>query len=723
MKGIGPLRRHETAALNDELSELGRSIDRTTTRTRTAIALGGCGAVVPLFDLENSALIVLLMLVASLFALLDLTSLPAEGSGKRESHADLLLVVVLSILDPSLWFFGCIGIQGGLAIHCIRLPSRDLVPLASLNIISMAVVGAAINQPWPFALMVMPAVTWSAFEFGRDLRRALANTRQDLNAALSATGAIAHLADAGRNSSNHVRGDVERVTGWSAEDWTSMDHRDIVHPDDLESFWIDVEGARLGQQFERTGRMRRPDGSYRWIRDISRVELGREGTMVLRGLSFDVTDLEEANQRLRHQARHDELTGLFNRSVLSETMDTLLEAGSPFGLLMLDMNRFKEINDTLGHQFGDDILCEQAQRLTATVRPGDVVVRLGGDEFAVVAAGIDNEAPADELARRIAARLAQPLTLNGVTVAAPVSTGVVVAHDSTHSAGTLLRRADIAMYEAKRIRAAVRFFTDELERASEGDATLGAELVDALDNHHIKLHFQPKIDLWTGAVTGAEGLARWEHPTRGLLHPDAFLHLLDVSEAHRRFADQMIEEGVAFAHVCRDLGQDMQIAVNVSVRSLQDRGFATRVLETLTVQGVEPACLILEVTEQDLHDRNESVHEAMRELADAGVEFSIDDFGTGFSSLERLRDLAVHELKIDRTFVERALVSSKDSVIASTIITLADQLGHRVVAEGVEEEEQAELLRSLGCVAAQGHLYGRAMSVEDFASLLARAST
>ncbi len=709
--------------VESDFSELSRAHDGLSSRARIGYFLLAIALVVPLFELARGTAIMAVVVLAGIVAIIEGHKMPAAGSSCRESVADLAVVLAISALEPNAWAFGVVGLQGGLSIHALRMRPRRYLPVAAGNIIAAVLVGAAVGQQWQLAAIVMPPVTFTAYEYGRAIRRSLAYTRHDLEAALSATGAISHLADTDRNGISQVLGDVETVTGWTSGEWLTMDHQRIVHPDDLANFWVDTDLAEVGQQFDRTGRIRRPDGTYTWIRDISRMEISHEGQPMLRGLSFDVTDLEEANQRLRYQARHDQLTGLFNRIVLGEAMDELLLASAPFALLMLDMNRFKEINDTLGHHFGDEILCEQAKRLTAAVRPEDIVIRLGGDEFAVIAKGVANEERADELASRLSRSLAEPLTIRGVTVAAPASTGVVIARDDQVSAGTLLRQADIAMYEAKRIRSAVRFFTAELERASVGDATLGAELVSALDDEHIRLHFQPKVDLETGAVVGAEGLARWEHPEQGLLSPNSFLHLLDVSEAHRRFTDQMIEQGVVCAKACSSLGHDLQIAVNVSIRSLQDQGFAARVRETLDRHGVAPRYLILEVTEQDLHDNNDSVLAAIQELADAGVEFAIDDFGTGFSSLERLRDLPVHELKVDRTFVQRALSNSKDHVIASTIIGLADQLGHRVVAEGVEEREQADMLLDMGCTMAQGFLFSQATTMETFLGLITQTDS
>ncbi len=716
---LHPRRRAATqSALQHDLSQLGHALEGRKSRAKSLALLAASGLAFTL-PLDNRSALCAILFFAGVISALDSRFMPIEGSGNRESYIDLLLILSMTVIEPTLWFPGAIGVQASLAIHAIRLQARSFLPLATINIGSVVAVGFVLNQQWMYAAITLPLATYAAAEFGRDLRAALRGTRTDLESVLHASGAIAHLTDSGRSGVRRVLGDTERVTGWTAQEWESINHEKLVHPDDYESFWLKSTEMQVGRQVDRTGRMRRPDGSYTWIRDISRIEADTNGKPMLRGLSFDVTELEKANQEIRRQARHDELTGLLNRTVMNERMTELLDSEIPFTLFMLDMNRFKEINDTLGHQFGDDVLIEQSRRLTSVVRPDDLVVRLGGDEFAVISDGVCDEDEATHLAGRIGEAMAKPMTIRDVAVVAPTSIGVVIASDDQTSAGTLLRHADIAMYEAKRLKATVRFFTEDLERASAGDATLGAELIGALEDDQIVLHFQPKVDLATKDIIGAEGLARWEHPTRGLLAPGAFLHLLDVSESHLRFADLMITQAVACAKMCSDLGQEMAIAVNVSVRSLQDHGFPSRVLQTLALHRVEPRLLILEVTEQDLDDDNATVVQSMQLLADAGIEFAIDDFGTGFSSLERLRDLPVHELKVDQTFVQRAPTSSKDRVIAGTIIDMAEKLGHRVVAEGVETTAEEDLLLALGCRRAQGYIYGQAMDVHLFVDRVA----
>lgn len=704
-------------ALQHDLFQLGHSLDGRKARAKSA-AFFVFAALALILPVSNRLNLVLILSTAGVLSLLDMRLLAAAGSGRRENYLDVLMMVCICLVEPAAWIACVIGIQASLAVNAIRLRPGELMAPATINVITLSTVGAAIGATWWPVVVAMPLTTWASMEFGQDLRRAIQRTKTDLDSMLSATGAIAHITALDDIGVSQVIGDTVNATGWEPELWESMDHRDIIHPDDLEGFWLEKQDLIPGQQVDRTGRFRRPDGSYGWIRDISMLEHSKEGHAFLRGLSFDVTQLEQASRKVQHQARHDQLTGLFNRNVLNEQMSTLLTSGEPFALLMLDMNRFKEVNDTLGHKFGDDVLSEQADRLRNVVRPDDCVVRLGGDEFAILATGYTNVEEASKLAHRIGNDLAQPMTIRELSVAVGSSIGVVMSAGGSTSAGTLLRQADIAMYEAKRRRKTVVVFTDDLEIASIGDATLGAELINALDSGQILLHFQPKVDLTTGIVVGAEGLARWEHPTQGLLSPKAFLHLLDVSDSHRRFTDQMVGEAIACAAACARAGTSMSIAVNVSVRSLQDRSFAGRVLAMLEDHDVAPNHLILEVTEQDLDDDNETVVDSMRQLADEGVEFSIDDFGTGFSSLERLRDLPVHELKVDQTFVQRAPTSAKDRVIASTIIELAERLGHRVVAEGVETRTEQELLVSLGCEIAQGYIYGQATSRNEFVQLI-----
>lgn len=708
-------------ALHYDLLQAGHSLEGRKAKAKAA-ALFVIAALSLILPTTNRFSLFVILATAGLLSILDHRLLAAEGSARRENYLDLLTMISVCMVAPAAWIACVIGIQASLAINAVRLRPGEFIGPAAINIAAMTTLGASIGAVWWPVLVVMPLVTWGTIEFGRDLRRAIRRTRADLESVLSATGAIAHITSLDDIGVTQVIGDTHDITGWDPEAWETMDHRDLIHPDDLDDFWIEPQHLPTNAQIDRTSRFRRPDGSYGWLRDISRLETDRAGRQVLRGMSFDVTQLEEANQKVLHQARHDQLTGLFNRNVLQDEMSQLAASGVSFALLMLDMNRFKEINDTFGHQFGDEVLRLQGDRLTSTVRPDDLVVRLGGDEFAVVVREFANAEEVVALAERIGAALAAPMKIRRLSVAAPTSIGVAMTDGSVDSAGTLLRQADIAMYDAKRKRKTVRVFTQDLEVATSSDVTLGAELIDALNNGQLLLHFQPKVDLATGKIVGAEGLARWEHPTEGLLAPRTFLHLLDVSESHRRFTDKMVDGAVQCARACIAAGTPMPIAVNVSVRSLQDRGFAKRVLRTLETHGVAPGQLVLEVTEQDLDDDNETVVDSMRQLDAAGVEFSIDDFGTGFSSLERLRDLPVHELKVDQTFVQRAPSSSKDRVIASTIIELASKLGHRVVGEGVETAEEREMLLSLGCDVAQGYIFGQACRQGDFVGLISEST-
>ncbi|MFT7599430.1 MAG: diguanylate cyclase (GGDEF)-like protein [Acidimicrobiales bacterium] len=704
-----------------DLTDLADSVQRSKAYLRIFGSLAAA-AVTPLLPrVENRWQIFLVLSLFALHSLLDARYMPAKGASQREAYLDILLVTVIGLLEPAAWLPGVVALQGALSYHAVRLPWRALLPIASLTILSATFLSYVLEGPWFYTLLAMPLATATAARFGDEFRVALLQVQFELEAALSAASAIAHLTPVSGSGRPEIVGDVKAVTGWSMKEWSETDHRTLMHEDDLDQYWIDSDKIVAGRQYERLGRVRRPNGEYAWLRDISRGELSSTGEMLLRGLTYDVSGIEAANQRIRHQARHDQLTGLPNRVVLNETLETHLGNETPFALLALDLNRFKEINDTLGHHFGDDVLCAQAGRLKRVIRPGDVVVRLGGDEFAVIARGLNSDEAATELAERISRKLAEPITLRDLTVVASASIGISMSDESTKTAETLLRHADIAMYEAKKHRSEVRVFTPELEIAKVGDVTLGAELVNALDAGEILLHFQPQVNLDTREIVGAEGLARWEHPTRGLLVPGDFLHLLDISEAHRRFTDQMIRQAIECARRCNDAGHPLSVAVNVSVRSLQDPDFARRVGSLLAAEGLPPHLLMIEITEQDLQDNGELVLEVLGQLASTGVEFSIDDFGTGFSSLERLRDLPVHELKVDRTFVQRAPSNRKDRVIAGTIIDLAARLGHKLVAEGVETEEQASILRELGCQTMQGYLFGRAEPVDEFVERLAQA--
>ncbi len=419
----------------------------------------------------------------------------------------------------------------------------------------------------------------------------------------------------------------------------------------------------------------------------------------------DVTDRKQATELIRHQAFHDPLTGLPNRTLLFDRLAHALGAmqrdGSTIGLLLLDLNQFKEINDTLGHAYGDQLLEVIGERLRVMTREIDTVARLGGDEFAMVVSGA-GQAQLGEIAERVFDSVRRPVDLGGIEVEVTASVGGAVAPLDGTDAHTLLQRADVAMYDAKGSGVPFRLYAADDDRHSLDRLALMGELRNLLDDQ-LRVWFQPKIDLRTGQSVGVEALARWEHPRLGLLGPGKFIELCEISGIIAELTFRVLD--VTLEAMSSWPGQE--VAVNVPVRNLYDRALPAQVMEKLAAHGVAPERLILEITEREIMEDHRAISDVLGALDQQGVRISIDDFGTGFSSLTHLRRLPISEIKIDQSFIRGMLDRENDYIIARSIIDLAHNLGHRVVAEGVEDTATLDLLRGLGCDVAQGFLFSR----------------
>ena len=425
----------------------------------------------------------------------------------------------------------------------------------------------------------------------------------------------------------------------------------------------------------------------------------------------------DAHEALRRQAETDALTGLANRSHYVDRLRERLGEDTPLAVMIMDLNRFKTINDTLGHAVGDDVLVHIANRLSEVVLEPDLVARLGGDEFAVISSQADPES-AHRLAERIANAISRTMRFSGMSISTTISCGIALAPTNGSDVQSLMRHADIAMYEAKRRGRTIERFSNEIEQTPLEEVTLSASLKTALVGHEFVLHYQPKVELRTGRVTGFEALSRWNHPTLGLLSPDRFIHLVTLSDESQAFADRIIEVGVQFAVQCRDSGNAVPVAVNLSARSLFDNTLPDRTAHLLREYGLAAHLLILEITEADIMDEAGQNSRVLARLSELGVQISIDDFGTGYSSLARLVDLPISEVKIDRHFVSQALQDRRDEVIVRSIVELADTLDLHIVAEGVESESEVALLLNAGCNEAQGYLFSPAVPQRDALALL-----
>ena len=432
-----------------------------------------------------------------------------------------------------------------------------------------------------------------------------------------------------------------------------------------------------------------------------------------------VTELERTSLRSQVDERgfaadHDELTGLLNRRGFFAALDgTIAVPGARLAVLLLDLDGFKEINDTLGHASGDALLRLIGGRLRAALRDGDEIARLGGDEFAILvdAAG-STPVEAGEIARRVRATLAAPFEVTGLSLQVRASVGVALFPEHGTTAEELLRQADIAMYQAKQNRTGFAVYASTADPRSGRTLQLSSELERALGAGELVVHYQPKADVQTGAVTGVEALVRWQHPERGLLSPDAFVPIAERNGLIRRLTLQVVRLGLAQQARWLAEGVDLPLAVNLSIANLLDADLPRDIATLLDDLRVRPGRLKLEITESYLVTDPTLIHGNIQELCDHGVGLALDDFGTGYSSLTHLRRLPIDEIKIDRSFIRDVEADPDDAVIVQSTIDLAHSLDLTVVAEGVETELVWNKLRDFGCDQAQGYYLARPMPAQ-----------
>jgi diguanylate cyclase len=423
----------------------------------------------------------------------------------------------------------------------------------------------------------------------------------------------------------------------------------------------------------------------------------------------DVRNLSEVRER---QARTDDLTGLPNRRHFYATLNDAVEGcrsrGASFALLMIDLNHFKELNDTLGHQVGDQLLQQVGPRMQSVVRE-TTIARLGGDEFGVIIRDADAAVLAAE---RIHDALRRPFDLEGLSVSTQASIGIAVFPRDAQTGDNLLQRADVAMYQAKDARSRYAIYSSKTDRNSRERLALVAELKDAIAQGQLVVHYQPQVDLHTDTIRGVEALVRWQHPERGLIGPDSFVAIAEQTGVMRELTASVLEQALRQHRAWLDEGRELTMAVNVSATDFVDTGFLLRLREQLERWGTPAGTLRLEITESVLITEGSRVRSALDLLSGLGVHLSLDDFGTGYSPLSYLRELPVDEIKIDCSFVWAMMTDKDTAAIVAAIIALARRLGVEVVAEGIETPEQLELLRSLHCPVAQGYYFSRPLPAE-----------
>ena len=430
---------------------------------------------------------------------------------------------------------------------------------------------------------------------------------------------------------------------------------------------------------------------------------------------------EAALRDAERLALYDTLTGLPNRVLFRDRVEHALDLARrdhpSVALLLMDLDRFKEVNDTFGHHVGDLLLREMGPHLREELRDGDTLARLGGDEFAILLPGA-GAAAAVSAAERLVRAVERPFVIDGQALSVGASVGIACSPEHASDAETLLRRADVAMYVAKRAPGSYVTYSPEQDEGGADRIALLAELATGIDEGELFLRYQPQIDARTGRVVAAEALVRWAHPTRGPLAPDAFIPLAERSGLIRRLSERVLADAIRDARAWLEEGRDLRIAVNISTRDLLDDRLVGAVERMLAVAGLPPDRLVLEITESALMVDQDRAVATLTRFRELGVAISIDDYGTGYSSIAYLRRLDPDEVKIDRSFVA-AMGSDADALaIVRATIDLGHVLGLTVVAEGVEDEETRSLLCGLGVDRLQGYAIARPMPASDLASLL-----
>ena len=457
------------------------------------------------------------------------------------------------------------------------------------------------------------------------------------------------------------------------------------------------------------------------LEEVPAVAVALAGAAVLAAMARTVLTVREIRgfHEARRQAATDELTDLPNRREFGHQLRSHLErcqaSGESFAVLILDLDRFKEVNDALGHHAGDVVLAQIGPRLRSVLRGDDILARLGGDEFAVLLPGVH---AAEGIGLRIARALEERFTVDGIEVQVTASVGIAVFPEHGEDADTLVRHADVAMYQAKSTHSGHAFYAQQNDRNTRARLELIGQLRDAVELGQLVVHYQPIVELGTGTVTDVEALVRWQHPERGLLGPGEFIPLAAQTGVMRKLTDHVLATALTQTATWRHDGLDVGVAVNVSAETLLAPGWPDSVIALLERLSTPTGRLRLEVTEDALMLDPERALVVARQLGDAGVGVSLDDFGIGYSSLGLLKQIAVDELKIDRTFVDNALHDGGDAAIVQAVAGLGRRLGLRVVAEGVENEETLRAVAEWGATLAQGFYISRPLPPEELIAWL-----
>ncbi len=610
------------------------------------------------------------------------------------------------------------------AIHCIRLGAYDYLrkpcePEELVNTVRNAAQKVRLAQENKRMLQQL--------EHSEEWHRLLVNTSPDVIYTLDAEGRFTFLNER-----------VSQVLGYAPDELVGQRYEAIVPDDELENARYHFNERRTGDRathntevrLKRKADLLSASNEPVVVFEISAMGMyrpradGRGEFLGTYGVARDISARKQAEATVTFQAYHDLLTGLPNRALFNDRVRQAISQarrhGQALAVMFLDMDRFKVVNDTLGHLVGDGLLQGMTQRLRDSLREGDTLARIGGDEFMLLLPHVRSRDNAAFIAQKILASLQQPFLIDSHEIYSGMSIGIALYPDDGDNLETLVKHADLAMYHAKdNGRNDYRFFTHELNHTLTGRLAMENDMRHAITRGEFEMYYQPQVDIHSQRIRGMEALIRWHHPERGMISPAEFIPIAEECGLIAPISEWVLDAACKQAKTWRDSQfPPISLGVNLSARQIEHPHFVDRFIQSLKDNGVDGKGIEIELTESTLMRDMEGAIEKLRRLAEQGVEISIDDFGTGYSSLSYLKKLPVHTLKIDRSFIHDLVAPSNGSTIVAGITAMAKGLHLNVVAEGVETRTQLDYLESIGCDSYQGYLFSRPVAASDATGLL-----